>query len=132
VNVNLAPPFGTLTYAQIEIPEVSGDDPASPQNAGVLGMLLSPAQSARDDITPPLSATPQSDPHRAALSGAAAYSGWSIQLFWTGPFEMAFALVPLALALVLLAGAHERRRNASNAATTSAYRSDQSCRGHCG
>ena len=29
---------------------------------------------------------------------------------------MAFALVPLALALVLLAGAYERRRNASNAA----------------
>jgi hypothetical protein len=137
VNVKLAPPFGTLTYAQIEVPEVSGDDPASPQskappqppfkpqltqlpqNAGVLGMLLSPEQSARDDMAPPLSATPQSDPHRAAPSGAAAYSGWSIQLFWTGPFEMAFALVPLAL--VLLPGAHERRRNASNAATTSAY-----------
>ena len=89
-----------------------------PQNAGVLGMLLSPEQSARDDIAPPLSATPQSDPHRAAPSSAAAYSGWSIQLFWTGPFEMAFALVPLVLvlALVLLAGAYERRRNASNAA----------------
>jgi hypothetical protein len=76
----------------------------------------SPEQSARDDIAPPLSATPQSVPHRAAPSSAAAYSGWSIQLFWTGPFEMAFALVPLALALVLLAGAYERRRNASNAA----------------
>ena len=87
-----------------------------PQNAGVLGMPLFPEQSARDDIAPPLSATPQSDPHRAAPSSAAAYSGWSIQLFWTGPFEMAFALVPLALALVLLAGAYERRRNASNAA----------------
>jgi hypothetical protein len=137
VNVKLAPLVGTPTYAQIEIPEVSRDDPAAsqskappqppfepqlarlPQNAGVLGKLLSPEQSAPDDIAPPLSATPQSDPHRAAASGAAAYSGWSIQLFWTGPFEIAFALVPFALALVLLAGAHERRRNASNAATTS-------------
>jgi hypothetical protein len=89
------------------------------RNPRHLGILLCPEQSARDDIAPPLSATPQSDPHRAATSGAAAYSGWSIQLLWTGPFEMAFALVPLALALVLLAGAHERRRNASNAATTS-------------
>jgi len=132
-NIKLAPPFGTPTYAQIEIPEVSRDDPAPPQSkappqppfkpqltplpqyADVLGMLPSPEQLARDDIAPPLSATPQSDPHRAAPSSAAAYSGWSIQLFWTGPFEMAFAFVPLALALVLLAGAYERRRNASNA-----------------
>ena len=132
-NIKLAPPFGTLTYSQIEIPEVSRDDPAPPQSkappqppfkpqltplpqyADVLGMLPSPEQLARDDIAPPLSVTPQSDPHRAAPSGAAAYSGWGIQSFWTGPFEMAVALVLLALALVL----HERRRNASNAATTS-------------
>jgi hypothetical protein len=79
VNVKIAsPPFGTPV--QIEIPEASRDDPAPPQskappqppfqpqltrlphNAGVLGMLLSPEQSARDDIAPPLSATPQSAP----------------------------------------------------------------------
>jgi hypothetical protein len=78
-------------------------------------MLPSPEQLARDDIAPPLSATLQSDPHRAAPSGAAAYSGWGIQSFWKGPFEMVVALVLLALALVL----HERRRNAPNGATTS-------------
>jgi hypothetical protein len=65
-------------------------------------MLPSPEQLARDDIAPPLSATPQSDPHQAAPSSAAAYSGWGIQSFWTGPFEMAVALVLLGLALVLL------------------------------
>jgi hypothetical protein len=104
VNVKLAPPFGTPTYAQIEIPEAPRDDPAPPQckappqppfkpqltplpqYADVLGMLLSPEQSARDDVAPPLT-TPQSDSHRAAPPGAAAFSGWSIQLFWTGPFE---------------------------------------------
>jgi D-alanyl-D-alanine carboxypeptidase len=98
VNVKLSATFGTPALEQIEIPEASRDDPSAPKSKSAPqaffkpqppwlphrdGILLSPEQSARNEIAPLLSATPQSAAHRAAASGVEVYSGWSVPLFWT-------------------------------------------------